>query len=63
MHTSRHYALPADYSVIPYISNEILKDGTAAILWAKLSKQLFMYLAEELKLPEPATYVKMKDTL
>ena len=60
--TSRHYALWADYSVTPYMSNEFLKDGTAAIAWAKLNKTLFMYLAEELKLRDPATYVQIKDT-
>ena len=44
------------------MSNEFLKDGTAAIVWAKLNKPLFMYLAEELKLRDLATYVQMKDT-
>ena len=44
------------------MSNEFFKDGTAAIAWAKLNKPLFMYLAEELKLGDPATYVQIKDT-
>ena len=44
------------------MSNEFLKDDTAAIAWAKLNKQLFMYVAEELKPRDPATYVQMKDT-
>ena len=61
-HTSRHYALWADYSVTPYMSNEFLKDGTSAIEWAKLNKPLFNYLADELKLRDPTTFIKMKDT-
>lgn len=52
----------ADYSVTPYMSNEFLKDGTAATEWVKINKPLFIYLAEELKLRDPATFVKMKGT-
>ena len=62
MHISRYYALWADYSVTPYIADEFLKDGIAVVAWAKLNKQLFIYLLEERKEGDPATYVKMKDT-
>ena len=62
-HTSRHYALCADYSVTPYMSNQFLKDGTSTIEWAKLNKPFFNYLADELKLRDPTTFLKMKDTL
>ena len=44
------------------MSNEFLEDGTAAIAWAKLNKPLFINLAKELKLRDPATYVQMKHT-
>ena len=40
---------PGIYST-PYMSNELLKDGTSAIVWAKLNQPLVMYVAEELKL-------------
>ena len=61
-HTSRHYAVWADYSVTPYMSNEFLEDCPSAIEWAKLNKTLFNYLADELKLRDPTTFIKMKDT-
>ena len=45
------------------MSNDFLKDGTSTIEWAKLNKPLFNYLADELKLRDPTTFLKMKDTL
>ena len=52
----------AAYSVTPYMSSECLKDGSAATAWAKENKSLFDYLADELKLRDPATFIKMKGT-
>ena len=61
-YTTWHYALLEDYSVIPYLSNEFLKDGIEATEWAKVNKPLFNYLAKELRFCDPATFAQMKRT-
>ena len=63
IHDSRHYTLWGDYSWTPYMSKEFLKDGAAATNWIQDNKALFQYLADELKLRDPATYGKMNGTL
>ena len=45
------------------MSSKFLKDGSVATEWAKNNKPLFDYLAEELKLRDPATFIKMNGTL
>ena len=63
IHATGHYALWADSCITTYMYNEFLKDGSAATKWAKINKPLFDDLAEELKLRDPATFIKIKGTL
>ena len=59
---SRHYVCWADYSKHPYMSKELLDDGTVGEAWCSANVDLFKYLSDELRLWDPQAYEVMTDT-